>query len=420
MFWERKMIEISSEKPESGMKTLFLVLGLSVAVSNLGIGIISPLLPVYAKRLGADGVVVGLIFSTFSISRLIFMPLAGSLSDQYGRKSFLMTGLCFYALCSLGYILAQQAWSLVGVRFLQGMASAMILPIAMATVADLTPSEKAGEAAGSFNTPIYLGLGFGPLLGGVIADWISIEVNFLLMGVLSLISLLLVSAFMPRIGDRKKKAPIRIGSWGLLRDSAFRSVFILRFALSVGLGVMSSFLPLLGVVEIGLSMASVGLCIAVKILTVAVLMRPFGKLADRRSKTRLSILGTGLNVIALLGVTAARSLPQLLAVCFVWGLGSALAVPAMTALVIERGKYLETGMGRSMGLFNLAFSAGIALGPIAFGRFYDLMKPSGAFFASAFLLCLGIAVFAVSTRGKGPVSPEKGVPRERNHDDRPA
>jgi predicted MFS family arabinose efflux permease len=139
-------------------------------------------------------------------------------------------------------------------------------------------------------------------------------------------------------------------------------------------------------------------------------MRPFGKLADKRSKTRLSILGTGLNVIALLGVTAARSLLELLVVCFIWGLGSALAVPAMTALVIERGKDLETGMGRSMGLFNLAFSAGIALGPIAFGRFYDLMKPSGAFFASAFLLCLGIVVFAVSIRGHGPVSLEKGAP----------
>jgi hypothetical protein len=45
------------------------------------------------------------------------------------------------------------------------MASAMILPIAMAALADLTPSEKAGEAAGAFNAPIYMGLGFGPLLG---------------------------------------------------------------------------------------------------------------------------------------------------------------------------------------------------------------------------------------------------------------
>jgi DHA1 family multidrug resistance protein-like MFS transporter len=406
---EKQSIEKAGEKPEKSMRTIFLVLALSVAVSNLGIGIIAPLLPVYAKMLGADGVLVGLIFSTFSISRLIFMPAAGALSDRYGRKSFLMTGLFLYAFCSVAYIVALQAWSLVGIRFLQGAASAMILPIAMAAVADLTASEKAGEAVGTFNVPIYLGLGFGPLMGGVIADWISIEVNFLIMGLLSLLSLFLVLAFMPRIGERKKKAPIRIRAWGLLKDPVFRTVFFLRFALSVGLGVMSSFLPLLGVMEIGLSMAAVGFCIAVKILTVAVLMHPFGKLADKRDKVKLIIFGTGLNAMALLGATLARSLPELLAVCVIWGFGSALSVPAMTALVIARGKTLGTGMGRAMGLFNLAFSAGIAVGPIALGKFYDLMKPSGAFFAAAAVLCLGIVVFAVSIKRIGHLFPEKGV-----------
>lgn len=396
-------MEKAAKTPEKSFRTVFLTLALSVAVSNLGIGIIAPLLPVYAKRMGADGVLVGLIFSTFSISRLIFMPMAGALSDRYGRKSFLMTGLFLYALCSAAYIVALQAWSLVGIRFLQGAASAMILPIAMAAVADLTESEKAGEAVGTFNAPIYLGLGFGPLMGGVIADWISIEVNFLIMGLLSLLSLFLVLAFMPRIGERKRKAPIRVRAWGLLKDPVFRTVFFLRFALSVGLGVMSSFLPLLGVMEIGLSMAAVGFCIAVKILTVAVLMHPFGKLADKTDKVKLSILGTGLNAMALLGATAARSLPELLAVCLIWGFGSALSVPAMTALVIARGKILETGMGRAMGLFNLAFSAGIAVGPIALGKFYDLMKPSGAFFAAAAVLCLGIMVFAISVKRIGHV-----------------
>ncbi|KPK29995.1 MAG: hypothetical protein AMK69_04800 [Nitrospira bacterium SG8_3] len=406
---EKKFIEKAGEEPERSMGTIFLVLALSVAVSNLGIGIIAPLLPVYAKMLGADGVLVGLIFSTFSISRLIFMPMAGAISDRYGRKSFLMTGLFLYALCSAAYIVALQAWSLVGIRFLQGAASAMILPIAMAAVADLTRSENAGEAVGTFNVPIYLGLGFGPLMGGVIADWFSIEVNFLIMGLLSLLSLFLVALLMPRIGERRKKAPIRVRAWGLLKDPVFRTVFYLRFALSVGLGVMSSFLPLLGVMEIGLSMAAVGFCIAVKILTIAVLMHPFGKLADKQDKIKLTILGTGLNTIALLGATAARSLPELLAVCVIWGFGSALAVPAMTALVIARGKALETGMGRAMGLFNLAFSAGIAVGPIALGKFYDLMKPSGAFFAAAIALTVGMVVFAVSTKRIGHLFQEKGV-----------
>jgi DHA1 family multidrug resistance protein-like MFS transporter len=138
------------------MRTVFLVLALSVAVSNLGIGIISPLLPVYAKRMGTDGVLVGLIFSTFSISRLIFMPVAGTLSDRYGRKSFLMTGLFLYAFCSVAYIVAVQAWFLVGIRFLQGMASAMIPPIALGKFYDLMKPSGAFFAAAALSLGIMV------------------------------------------------------------------------------------------------------------------------------------------------------------------------------------------------------------------------------------------------------------------------
>ncbi len=381
-----------SQAPEVAFRTLFIVLAIAVAVSNLGAGFISPLLPVYAQMMGAGGFLIGLIFSSFSVARVIFMPLAGAASDRWGRKTFIMAGLFFYALCSVGYIFAQEAWLLVGIRFFQGMASALVFPIAMAAVADLTPVEKAGTVVGSFNAPVYIGLGFGPLLGGIMADWISIEVNFWAMGVLSLSALLVVAILMPRIGRRKKKSPVRIKSWAMLADGTFRAVFALRFAQSVGLGVMTAFLPLLGHM-IGLSMAVLGIGLAVKILTAALLMRPLGKLADRYNRVILCAVGSSLCMMSLLAATIIDEVIGFFAVCLMWGTASALSVPAMTTLVIARGKMLEAGMGRAMGLFNLALSAGFATGPITLGGFYDLMKPDGAFLAAAGVLLTGIVVF---------------------------
>jgi MFS family permease len=381
---------------EPGFRTVFFVLAVAVAVSNLGVGFISPLLPVYAQMLGAGGFLIGLIFSTFSIARVIFMPLAGAASDRYGRKSFIMVGLLFYALCSAGYIFATQAWLLVGIRFFQGMASAMIFPIAMAAIADLTPTDKAGTMVGSFHAPIYIGLGFGPLLGGVLADWVSISANFIVMGLLSLAALIVVAVLMPRIGERRKRSPVRIGSWGLLTDASFRSIFILRFAQSVGLGVMTAFLPLLGHL-IGLSIATLGVGVATKILTAAVLMRPMGKLADRKNRVFLSAAGSSLCMAALFAATMVTEVIGFFAVCILWGVASAISVPALTALVIARGKALESGMGRAMGLFNLALSSGIAIGPITLGGFYDLMKPEGAFLAAGGVMIIGIAVFVISS-----------------------
>jgi len=65
------------------------ILALSVFSSMLGIGIIAPLLPLYAENMGATGIWVGIIFAGFSISRVIFLPVIGRLSDRSGRKLFI-------------------------------------------------------------------------------------------------------------------------------------------------------------------------------------------------------------------------------------------------------------------------------------------------------------------------------------------
>ena len=67
------------------IRKVFPVLALSIFSSMLGVGIISPLLPLYAENLGATGIWLGVIFSSFSITRAVFMPFIGKLSDRWGR-----------------------------------------------------------------------------------------------------------------------------------------------------------------------------------------------------------------------------------------------------------------------------------------------------------------------------------------------
>ena len=67
-------------------RRVFVILFFSIFSSMLGIGIIAPLLPIYAESFGASGLWIGIIFSGFSISRSIFMPIVGRWSDKRGRK----------------------------------------------------------------------------------------------------------------------------------------------------------------------------------------------------------------------------------------------------------------------------------------------------------------------------------------------
>ena len=59
----------------------------------LGMGIVIPFMPIYAKTLGATGVSIGIFFASFPLAQMAFMPTIGRLSDQRGRKAFIAAGL---------------------------------------------------------------------------------------------------------------------------------------------------------------------------------------------------------------------------------------------------------------------------------------------------------------------------------------
>ena len=71
-------------------KRIFTVLFIAVFATMLGVGIIEPFMAIYAESLGANGLFIGLIFGSFTLSRALFTPLIGRLSDLRGRKNLLL------------------------------------------------------------------------------------------------------------------------------------------------------------------------------------------------------------------------------------------------------------------------------------------------------------------------------------------
>ena len=127
-------------------------------------GIVVPLLPVYARDLGASGLYIGMIFGVFSLSRTFLLPYFGRLSDRKGRKPFIVAGLFAYALVSVAFIFSDRVDLLIGVRFFQGMASAMIMPVIQAYVGDISSPGREGFIMGLFNMSMFLGLSLGPVV----------------------------------------------------------------------------------------------------------------------------------------------------------------------------------------------------------------------------------------------------------------
>lgn len=381
------------------IKKVFPILAISVFSSMLGVGIIAPLLPLYAESLGATAIWIGVIFASFSISRAIFMPVFGQLSDRRGRKRFICAGLFIYALISLGYVWASTASELTVVRLVQGGAAGMIVPIAQAYVGDLSPKGEEGKWMGYFTAAFFTGFGFGPLLGGVLTDCFqSMAPAFYAMGILNLLAFLLALTLLPEV--YKKEQPTanpQVSFRRMISESkVMKGVFSFRLAYSLGRGSFSCFLPIFAAFSLGLSPGLIGVLLAVNTLTISIPQIFSGKIADRFNRRGLVIAGCAVNLLFLALIPWAQNLWQLLVLCLFVGLGAALAMPAASAMTVEEGR--TYGMGSAMGVFTMAMSIGMAVGPLLSGVIADTVDVNSVFYLGAVMVLLGTGLFIWFTR----------------------
>ncbi len=352
----------------------------------LGAGVIAPTMPLYAKTMGATGIWLGIIYSAFSMSRSIFMPMAGKISDRYGRKHFITVGLAIYTLASLGYIWAGSVSQLIWIRFLHGVGSAMVLPIAAAAIGDIAPKGKEGSMMGTFNVALFLGFGAGPLLGGIVLDTLGMAPVFYLMGGLSGLALAAVFFFMPerkthQATEIKKISPFR----EIWPDPKFKGLILFRFSNAVIRGSMTVFLPIFAT-RVDLSPSQIGMLVSLNILLAAVLQHFFGRVADRFNRYVLIIAGNLLTALPVFATPFAQQIDHLIILSILMGIGAGLAFPAAAAVATDLGR--NHGMGNIMGFFNQAMSFGMILGPIVSGWVMDLLGLSVVFIFGG---CIGVA-----------------------------
>lgn len=375
-------------------RQVFNVLFVAVFTTMIGMGIIVPLMGIYAEGLGARGVWLGLIFAAFALSRTIFTPLIGRLSDYRGRKVFILIGLSFYTLFSLAYSWCNSVISLTTIRFLHGMASAMVLPVATAYIAEIAPRDKEGEYMGTFITSLFLGMAAGPLIGGTLTDLFGMNAAFYFMGGLSGLTTLFVLKFLPEITPHtRRKSPQ--GFRQIFKSKLVKALMLFRGINAVGLSAVMAFLPLFAV-SLKLEPSQIGLIISLNILLTAILQRGFGKIADRFNKLNLIILGSLVVGTALFIIPLSTNFKELLLVSIVMGLGSAIAIPASLALATGVGR--EKGMGSVMGLFNTAMSLGNVVSPLVSGLVMDIFNLPCVFFTSSGLVFVSTAIFFFLTR----------------------
>jgi len=383
-------------------KRIFAVLFLSIFATVTGVGIVVPLLPVYARDLGASGLYIGLIFGAFALSRTVFLPYFGRLSDRKGRKPFIVIGLLCYSLISVAFIWSYDVESLIFLRFVQGIASAMIMPVAQAYVGDITPAGQEGFSMGLFHMSIFCGLSLGPLAGGALKDWIDLDAAFAAMGALALVGFLLSLAFLPprqqEAGVTRAAQPL---AWRrLVTDRVIAGLFCYRFAYTAAIGIIWGFLPVFADVEFSLTSSSIGVLVMLGVFVSGLMQTPMGWLADRLNRTAMVVAGGLVAAAAVFLFQRAEGFADLFVANLVFGIGGGISMPSLMAIAVLKGNHTDS-MGSVMALLTMAHSLGMAGGALSAGLVMDLFELRQAFLIGAVVIVAGVAAFALLTRHRG-------------------
>lgn len=372
-------------------------------VMTLGNSMLIPVLPTIEKELQISSFQVSMIITVYSVVAIFLIPIAGYLSDQYGRKRIIIPSLIIAALGGLlsGWVSWQvdDPYHLIIVgRLLQGAGAAGAAPIVMPLVGDIFKNESdVSNGLGVIETSNTFGKVLSPILGAVLASVVWF-MPFFAFPIFCLISILMMTFLVksPRLLAKPAKLNVFLRSIkytfkneGKWLYAVFAIGCICMFVLFGVLFYLSTMLEeqhnIVGIKK--------GIILAIPLAALCISSYITGK-GIGQEKQRMKIvtaIGLVILTIANFSVAFSKDIYVLLTAMFASGLGIGFVLPSLDALVTEGVEKKQRGTITSV--YSSMRFVGVALGPPIFAL---LMKASHfTLFSVVTLVCLVAVVTAV-------------------------
>jgi DHA1 family multidrug resistance protein-like MFS transporter len=380
----------------------FIILYICVFVATMGISMVSPLLPVYAKDLGANGVWLGLTFSSFAIVQAIAGPFIGRISDRFDRKPFIFAGLVVYLIAAIGYLTADSFYQVIAFRAFSGLGTSAIFSVARAYVGDMTPPGREGRWFGVFQTADIVGFGTGPLVAGVVREFVGFDAVFVCMaGMMAASAIIVLTMLPPRAQQVAKKPgearPAEVPFRAAISDRLVASLTLFSALTSLAFGATFSFLALRLEEDIGASPALIGLAFSVQDLSGGLCQPVSGIFADRYNRRVMVAVGLLITGALMVSLGLAANLWLVVLVLAAMGAAQTISFSAGSAIQVVAGR--RVGMGTMLGLFSFGNGLGIVTGSLVGGLMKDLYGTPAAFYFGAVAITAGAFVFTAMTSG---------------------
>ena len=374
-------------------------IALSTLAGGTSVGVIFPVLPIFAKDLGLSSQDFGLVISIVGLTRLLLNVPAAWLTDRYGRRFTLLGGPALSALGMSLTATSQSLFELVSYRFITGMGGSLQMTGAQMYLADISTPENRARTMAPMGIAFATGATIGPGLGGYLSEHFGYRVPFIFVSsaiaVIAMINYKLLPETRKKIpsleerSNKKLKDEFKsvIQQWRpLLQNKDMRSVLLLHLTYwCVASGCTWTLLPILATDKLQLSASELGGLFAFMSAISIIGLGPSAWVSDKFGR-KATILPA-----AMIGATALSVMPYagtheaLFGLVGAWAVGATLFQSNPSAFVSDMTT--EETRGQALALLRSAGDAGLFFGAGGFGALSYATSPTFAFsFASVALL----------------------------------
>ncbi|MFF2910445.1 MFS transporter [Paenibacillus sp. NPDC057934] len=382
-------------------KVNLMVLWFGQFLVNAGMTMITPFLTLYlAKDLGvqgehAIGIWAGLIFAANFLTSFLFQPLWGKLADKYGRKIMLLRSSFGMAIVIVLMGFAQTPMQLLLLRLLNGTISGFN-PASIALVSGTTPKNRMGFAMGLMQSGSVAGTILGPLIGGLLADWIGFRPIFYVVGALLFIASLLALFLVKEKFDRQEAAHVpQISVMAGLKEltkvpqlpALFGITFLLQFAMISPMTLLPLYVEKLNGSAVNIAFWA-GMVSAVTGVSNMLASPVLGKLSDKIGAHRILTYALIGAAVFLIPQAFVSTVWQLIIIRFLMGVFMGGLLPSVNALIRT---YTPDGKeSRAFGFNSSTLALGNMLGAMIGGFLSGYIGIEGLFIISGSLLLINM------------------------------
>lgn len=268
------------------------ILFFTLVLDMIGIGMVIPIIPIIFTDASSPSFLLaafdqkywyfmaGLTTALFGIVQFFTAPILGELSDVYGRKKLLFTGVTVLAISQAVFglgIITKSLTLILGSRIIGGLAAANF-SIAQASIADISTPENRAKNFGLIGAAFGIGFIVGPALSGYLAHFFgSAAAPFWVASVFGVINMLSVYLFLPETHKENRAVAKRFTPWkaihnirAALLDKEVSHIYRANFFYYTGFTFFTSFSGLylvkkygLGESQLGTYFAIIGICIVI-------------------------------------------------------------------------------------------------------------------------------------------------------------